>query len=177
MILKIENGGNKDFYSKLPSPHLENGCNVITTQQDYYGRWCSTLLHSCCNGTYTEVTELNFWGSSAVTMEYLHSYSVEVPVWVLKGNSRATLKEQHCYFCVGTRVVTMQWGTTSPAIVICVIDTCMPAFGHIFFTSHTYFSPFENSASVSALSYITYAVMSCPILKWDQVYMIYARTS
>ena len=29
-----------------------------TTQQDYYGRRCGTLLHRYCIGTYTEVTVL-----------------------------------------------------------------------------------------------------------------------
>ena len=44
-----------------------------------------SLLHSYCIGTNTEITLLLFWGSSAVTMEYLHNYSVELPVWVLQG--------------------------------------------------------------------------------------------
>ena len=52
---------------------------VVLTQQDYYGRWCGTLLHGYCTGTYTEVTMLFLWGNSAVTMEYPHSYSVRVP--------------------------------------------------------------------------------------------------
>ena len=45
------------------------------------------LLH-----TYTEATVLLLWGNSAVTMEYPHSYSVNVgvPVWVLQGNFGAT---------------------------------------------------------------------------------------
>ena len=76
--------------------------------QVYYGRRCSTLLHSYCTCTYTKVTVLLFWGNSAVTMKYLHSYFVEVPAWVLQGNSEATSHEQHCYFCVGTSAVTVQ---------------------------------------------------------------------
>ena len=35
-------------------------------------------------------------------MEYPHSYSVGVPVWVLQGSIGATSKKQHCYFSVGT---------------------------------------------------------------------------
>ena len=43
------------------------------TQQDYYGWRGGALLHSYCTGTYTEVTVLLLWGSSAVTMKYPHS--------------------------------------------------------------------------------------------------------
>ena len=56
----------------------------------------------------TEVTMLVFLASSTVIIWYLHSYSVGVPAWVLQGNSRATLEEQHSYFCVGTSTVTVQ---------------------------------------------------------------------
>ena len=80
----------------------------MATQQDYYGWQCSALLHSYCTGTYTKVTVPLFWGSSAATMEYLHSYSVEVPAWVLDSNSGATSKKQHCYICIGTSIVTVQ---------------------------------------------------------------------
>ena len=77
------------------------------TQQDNYDRRCSTLLHSYCTGTYTEVTVLLLWGNSAVTMEYPHSYSVGIPAWVLQGSSGATSKKQHGYFSVGTSAVTV----------------------------------------------------------------------
>ena len=75
------------------------------TQQDYYGWGCNTLLHSYYTGTYTEITVLIFWGSFTVSMEYLHSYTDEIPTW---GNSGTKSKEQHCYFCVGTSVVAVQ---------------------------------------------------------------------
>ena len=78
------------------------------TQQDYYGRRCGTLLHSYCTGIYTEVTVLFLWGNSAVTMEYLHSYSVGVPAWVLQSRIGATSEKQHCYFSAGTSAVTVQ---------------------------------------------------------------------
>ena len=62
------------------------------TQQDYYGRWCGTLLHSYCTGSYTEVTVLLLWSNSAVIIEYPHSYSVGEPAWVLQGSIGATSK-------------------------------------------------------------------------------------
>ena len=83
-------------------------CLYIYTPQGYYGRWCGTLLHSYYTGTYTEVSVLLLWGNSAVTMEYPHSHSVGVPVWVLQGSIGATSKKQHCYFSVGTSAVTAQ---------------------------------------------------------------------
>ena len=58
-----------------------------TTQQDYYGRRCSALLHSYCTGTFTEVTVLLLWSSSNATFEYLCRYYNRVAVWVLHGNS------------------------------------------------------------------------------------------
>ena len=80
------------------------------------GKKCVILVTT---GTDTEVlTLLFFWDSSAVTMQFLHSYTVEVPALVFQGNSRATSNEQHSYFGVGTSAVTVQWGTASPAIVI-----------------------------------------------------------
>ena len=99
-----------DFAFKSIRPHLAVPYNYstpqcrITTQEDYYGQRCGTLLHSYCTGTYTEVTVLILWGNSAVTMEYPHSYSVGVPVWVLQDSIGATSKKQHCYFSVGTSV-------------------------------------------------------------------------
>ena len=45
--------------------------------------------------------------SSAITIKYLHSYSVEVTVWVLQGNSGATSKEKLCFFCVSNGAVTV----------------------------------------------------------------------
>ena len=90
---------------------------IVHTQQDYYSRRCGTLLHSYCTGTYTEVAVLLLWGNS-VTMEYLHSYSVGVPAWILQGSTGATSKKQHCYFSVGTSAVTVQQGTASLVIVI-----------------------------------------------------------
>ena len=63
-----------------------------TTQQDYYDLQYGTLLHSYCTLTYTEVTALLLWSISAVTMYYLHSYSVRVPTWVLQDNSGAILQ-------------------------------------------------------------------------------------
>ena len=80
-----------------------------TTQQDYYGRQCGTLLHSYCTGTYTEVTVVLLWGNSAVTMEYPHSYSVgstcvDTPG---QGSIGTTSKKQYCYFSVGTNAVTV----------------------------------------------------------------------
>ena len=75
------------------------------TQQDYYDWRCNTLLHSYYTDTYTEVIMLLFWGSSTVSMEYQHSFTDEVPAW---GNSGAKSKGQHCYFCVGISVVTVQ---------------------------------------------------------------------
>ena len=82
--------------------------HVVPTQQEYYGQRCGTLLHSYCTSTYTEITVLLLWGNSAVTMEFPHSYSVGVPVWVLQGSIGATSKKQHCYFSVGTSAVTVQ---------------------------------------------------------------------
>ena len=70
------------------------------TQQDYYGRQCSTLLHSYCTSTYTEVKVLLLLSSSNATLEYPHTYSNRVAVWVLHGNSRVTSQEQHGYFSV-----------------------------------------------------------------------------
>ena len=81
--------------------------SIVITQQDYYGRRCDTLLHSYCTGTYTEVTVLLLWGNSAVAMEYPHSHSVGVPVWVLQGSIGATSKKQHGYFSEGTSAVTV----------------------------------------------------------------------
>ena len=54
------------------------------------------------NCTYKEVIAMLLWSISAVNMKYLHSYSVGVPVWVLK--SGATWKK-HYYFCVVTSAV------------------------------------------------------------------------
>ena len=48
-------------------------------------------------------------------MEYLHSYTDELPAC---GNSGAKSKEQHCYFCEGIGVVTVQQCNALPAIVI-----------------------------------------------------------
>ena len=82
-------------------------CLIYTiTQQDYYGRWCGTLLHSYCTSTYTEVTVLLLWSSSNATLEYPCRYSNSVAVWVLHGNSRVTSQEQHGYFSLGTSTVT-----------------------------------------------------------------------
>ena len=75
---------------------VQNG--ATSTQQDYYGRQCGTLLHSYCTGTYTEVTVLLLWGSSNATLEYPHRYFNRVAVWVLHGNNRVTSQEQHWYF-------------------------------------------------------------------------------
>ena len=77
-----------------------------TTQQDYYGRRCGTLLHSYCTSTYTEVTVLLLWSSSNATLEYVHRYSNRVAVLVLHGHSRVTSQEQLGYFSVGTSAVT-----------------------------------------------------------------------
>ena len=81
--------------------------NLVTTQQDYYGRQCGILLHSYCTSTYTEVTVLLLWSSSNTTLEYPRRYSKRVAVWVLHGNSRVTSQEQHGYFSVGTSVITV----------------------------------------------------------------------
>ena len=81
--------------------------NINTTQQDYYGRRCGTLLHSDGTSTYTEVTVLLLWSSSNATLEYPRRYSDRVAVWVLHGNSRVTSQEQHGYFSVGTSAVTV----------------------------------------------------------------------
>ena len=87
----------------LPSQTMQH----VHTQQDYYSWRCGTLLHSYCTCTYTEVTVLLLWSSSSATLEYPHSYSVGVPVWVLHGNTRVTSQEQHGYFSVGTSAVTV----------------------------------------------------------------------
>ena len=75
---------------------------LTSTQQNYYGWRCGTLLRNYCTGTYTEVTVLLLWGNCVVTMENPHGYSVGVPVWVLQGNIGATSTKQHCYFSVDT---------------------------------------------------------------------------
>ena len=80
---------------------------IYSTQQDYYGRQCGTLLHSYCTRTYTEVTVLLLWSSSNGTLEYPCKYSNKVAVWALHGNSRVTSQEQHGYFSVGTSAVTV----------------------------------------------------------------------
>ena len=67
-----------------PISHFAYG---YATQQDYYGRWCGTLLHSYCTSTYTEVTVQLLWSSSNATLEYPRRYSNRVAVWVLHGNS------------------------------------------------------------------------------------------
>ena len=77
------------------------------TQQDYCDPQYSTILHSYCTLTYTEVTALFLWSISTVTMQYLHNFSVGLPVWVLQGNSGASSKKQQYYFCVGTSAVTV----------------------------------------------------------------------
>ena len=89
-------------FKMLPCLTIHLYFEIVNAQQDYYGRWRGTLLHSYCTGTYTEVAMLLLWGNSAVTMEYPHSYSVGVPAWVLQGSIGATLKKQHSYFSVGT---------------------------------------------------------------------------
>ena len=43
-------------------------------------------------------------------MQYLLSYPVAVPAWVLQDSSGATSKEQRYYFYVGTSVVTVFMG-------------------------------------------------------------------
>ena len=95
---------NKSMHGLLPTIQMQ----YYSTQQDYYGQQCGTLLRSYCTGTNTEVNVLFLWGNSAVTMEYPHSYSVGVTVWVIQGSIGATSKKQHCYFSVGTSAVTVQ---------------------------------------------------------------------
>ena len=56
---------------------------------------------------YYTVTALVPTLNSAVTMEYPHSYSVGVPVWVLQGSIETTSKKHHAYFSVGTSAVTV----------------------------------------------------------------------
>ena len=71
----------------------------VPTQQDYYDPQYSrppTLLHCYCTPTYTDVKAM---------LLSIHSYSVEVPVWVLRINSgqaatsRNTRLLLHVYQC------------------------------------------------------------------------------
>ena len=51
--------------------HLDQKPMIVTgTQQDYYDPQYSTLLHSYCIGTYTEVEVLLLRSSATVTLEY-----------------------------------------------------------------------------------------------------------
>ena len=63
----IHHSQNRSFYSKITM--VGNAVPYCTVN---------------CICTYTEVTALLLWSSSAVTTEYLHSYSVGVPVWYSK---------------------------------------------------------------------------------------------
>ena len=98
--------GEKYVWGKKMWPNTSMHASI--TQQDYYGRWCSTPLHSYCPGTYTEVAVLLLRSSSTITLEYPCRYFKRVAVQVLHGNSRTTSKVQHCYFCVGTIAATVQ---------------------------------------------------------------------
>ena len=63
------------------------------------------LLHSYNTDAYTEVKALFLYNS--FTVNHANRYLHKVAVHVLHGNSQATSKEQHYYFCVGTSAVTM----------------------------------------------------------------------
>ena len=47
----------------------------MVTQHNYYDLQNSTLLHSYCTGTYTELVVLLLWSSYTATLEYPCRYS------------------------------------------------------------------------------------------------------
>ena len=104
-------------------------CDRVLNSVPYiaYITYTSRLLQ-CIPGDavpYCTVTTLVlFWlkGSSDVTMEYLHSCSVIVPTCLLQGNSGATSKEQHCYFCVGACICVKRYCNRQTVILLCMLN-------------------------------------------------------
>ena len=92
-------GGSNELISKFLSPM------ILYNHPSYFK---SGEINSCrlspLPGNSTAPSEyLCFYH-----IEYLNRYPVGILAWVFQGESGATSKKHHYYFCVGTSAITLQ---------------------------------------------------------------------